>query len=140
MLGAYLVTAISEKKQFVFLTKLEKKKKDGTQKSKVKRVDTVVTPYDQSHQLLYTQVVNDTQFQTVYGNALQLMQVNVDIIDDGSKIDASKAKKGEITEEQNQPTILKSIQLPSLAAGQATKKSKKGAEEDYQVTGYEDQR
>lgn len=54
MLGAYLVTAISEKKQFVFLTKLEKKKKDGTQKSKVKRVDTVVTPYDQSHQLLYT--------------------------------------------------------------------------------------
>jgi hypothetical protein len=45
------------------------------------------------------------------------MQVNVDIIDDGSKIDGSKAKKGEITEEQNQPTILKSIQLPSLAAG-----------------------
>ena len=68
------------------------------------------------------------------------MQVNVDIIDDGSKIDGSKAKKGEIIEEQNQPTILKSIQLPSLAAGQATKKSKKGAEEDYQVTGYEDQR
>ena len=43
MRGAYLVTAISERKQFVFLTKMLKKLKDGGAKSRVKRVDTVVT-------------------------------------------------------------------------------------------------
>lgn len=45
MHGVFLVTAISENKQFVFLTKIVKKSKEGSSstKSRVKRVDTVVS-------------------------------------------------------------------------------------------------
>lgn len=73
MQGAFLVTAFSERRQFVFLTKLAKKLKDGGAKSRVKRVDTVVTLPEQSHEIVYTVVVGETQIQTVYGNMLQLM-------------------------------------------------------------------
>lgn len=79
-------------------------------------MDTVIAPQEPSHQLLFTHVVNDTQVQTVYGNALQLLQVNVNIIDDGSLADGAKSKKGG-EGEQAQTSILKSIQLPSLAQG-----------------------
>lgn len=51
MSGVFLVSAISETKQFVFLTKIVKKGKEGSSstKSRVKRVDTVITMKEQSH-------------------------------------------------------------------------------------------
>lgn len=70
MPGAYLVTAISEQRQFVFMTKVTKRKKDGSTKAKVKRVDTVITAGEQSHEILHSMVIGDSQVQTVYGNVL----------------------------------------------------------------------
>lgn len=47
-----------------------KKHKDGGTKSRVARVDTVVSLPEQSHECLYTVIVGETQLQTVYGNML----------------------------------------------------------------------
>lgn len=129
MHGVFLVTALSENKQFVFLTKIVKKSKEGSSstKSRVKRVDTVITMQEQSHQLLHTRVINHTHIQTVYGNALQLLKVDINIIDDENK---KKDSSG--------PQIHKQITLPSLASNKHSKQNKSNAEEVFEVAGYED--
>lgn len=129
MRGAYLVTAISERRQFVFLTKMNKRQKDGSTKSRVKRVDTTVSLAEPSHGIVYATVVGETSLQTVYGNVLQLMQASFNIVE-AAKAGAEAA-----------PSILKSLQLQGLqTAGKASKKGKKSGvnEEEYEVTGYED--
>ena len=99
MQGAYLVTAISERRQFVFLTKASKRQRDGSTKAKVKRVDTVVTLAEQSHEIVYTTIVGDSQIQTIYGNVLSLMQASFNIVEE--------AKPG--SDGDTKPSILKSI-------------------------------
>lgn len=94
--GAYLVTAISERRQFIFLTKLSKRSKDGSTKAMVKGADTVVTLGEQSQEILYSTVTGDSQVQTIYGNVLQLMAANCNIVEE---------KKGG----DSAPSILKSI-------------------------------
>jgi len=105
MQGAYLITAISERRQFLFMTKVSKRKKDGSTKSKVKRVDTVITAGEQSHEILYSSVNGDSQVQTVYGNVLQLVASNVNI--------AGPSQTGEGANEEA-AGILKQIELKGM--------------------------
>lgn len=105
MPGAYLITAISERRQFLFMTKVSKRKKDGSTKSKVKRVDTVITAGEQSHEILYSSVNGDSQVQTVYGNVLQLVASNVNI--------AGPSQTGEGANEEA-AGILKQIELKGM--------------------------
>ena len=62
MQGAFLVTAISDKSQYVFMAKV----KAG--KSKVKKADCVISLSEKNHEIYHSTILNDQSLKVVYGN------------------------------------------------------------------------
>jgi hypothetical protein len=62
MPGAFLVTAISDKGQYIFMAKV----KAG--KSKVKKADSVISLAEKNHEIIYSEILGDQSVKTVYGN------------------------------------------------------------------------
>ena len=78
MPGAFLVSAVTESHQYVFMAKISIKK-DGKHKSKVKKADTTIELVENSYQILYSRILSDQTLETLYGNAYILIKQDVSI-------------------------------------------------------------
>ena len=58
MPGAFLVSAVTENHQYVFMAKISIKK-DGKHKSKVKKADSTIELVEDSYSILYSRILND---------------------------------------------------------------------------------
>lgn len=114
MQGAFLVTAISDKSQYVFMAKV----KQG--KSKVKKADSVISLSEKNHEIFYSTILNDQSLKTIYGNMFQLLQKEVKLFEDTK--------------------IMSSIELNGTVDKTHAKKKAGQNQEEYTVTGVEDTR
>lgn len=114
MQGAFLVTAISDKSQYVFMAKV----KSG--KSKVKKADSVISLSEKNHEIYHSTILNDQTVKIFYGNMFQLLQREVNLFEDTK--------------------IISNIELSGIVDKTHAKKKAGTNQEDYAVTGVEDTR
>ena len=76
MQGFFLVTAISDKSQYVFMAKV----KSG--KSKVKKADSVISLSEKNHEIFYSSITSEQSVKTIYGNMFQMLQKEVKLFED----------------------------------------------------------
>jgi hypothetical protein len=114
MQGMFLITAVSDKSQYVFMAKV----KSG--KSKVKKADSVITLAEKNHEIFYSSILNDQSVKTIYGNMFQMLQKEVKFFEDTK--------------------IITSIELSGVVDNTHAKKKAGQNQEEYTVTGIEDTR
>ena len=120
MQGAFLINAVANTQQFIFMAKINTTKEAS--KSKVKKADSVLSLKEKNHVLMSSIISNDSSVDVVFGNQMQLFKQNVKFI------------------EVETSTILKKIEIKGLFENnQLQTASKTQKDQNYQVVGMEDQ-